>query len=102
MDRTGKKMTVVEVKVAKDYSYQDSIFQDCLHCLENDSIPEVNVGSSLLYCLYFINFLQYPIDGDLIQELKQKRKELFSKVCFNIMLFFIYTKWIVGGGYQEV
>ena len=80
-------MTVVEVKVAKDYSYQDSIFQNCLHCLENDSIPEVNVGSPLLYCLSLINVLQYPIDSDLIQELKQKRKELFSKVCSNIVVF---------------
>ena len=45
VDRTGKKTTVVEVKEKKDYSYQDSILKECLECLENDNIPEVNVGS---------------------------------------------------------
>ena len=47
VDRTGKKTCIVEVKVPKDYSYQHSIFKNCLTCLENDDIPEVVVSRPL-------------------------------------------------------
>ena len=45
IDRAGKKMTVVPVKEAKDMRFQDLIFTACIKALENDSIPEVDVGS---------------------------------------------------------
>ena len=35
---------VVEVKVPKSYEYQDLILKECLDCLEEDSIPNVNVS----------------------------------------------------------
>lgn len=43
VNRDGKKTTVVQVKIAKNYEYQDLIFDECLRCLENDTIPEVKV-----------------------------------------------------------
>ena len=52
VDRTGKKTTAVLVKVPKDYSYQDSIFAECIFCLENDCIPSAEVYFPLLN-LYF-------------------------------------------------
>ena len=54
MNRDGKKTTVVQVKVAKNYEYQDLIFHDCIGCLENDNIPEVEVGILLFFvCSFF-------------------------------------------------
>ena len=75
MDRTGTKTVIVAVKEPKNYKYQDDIFEECLRCLANDDIPVV----------------EYPIDKHLIEYLKRKRKESYSKVCIivrqmNVML----------------
>ena len=56
VDRTGKKTTAVIVKVPKDYSYQDTIYEECVHCLENDSIPEVNVCFIRFHRSFYIYF----------------------------------------------
>lgn len=63
IDRTRKKTVITEVKVAKSYEYQDVIHQNCLDCLLEDNIPKVN----------------YPIDFELVTELKRKRKESYKK-----------------------
>ena len=44
IDRAGTKMTVVPVKVAKDNSFKEAIFNECIESLVNDSIPQVDVG----------------------------------------------------------
>ena len=37
-------LTVVPLKEAKDRGFQDLIFNSCLEALENDTVPQVNVG----------------------------------------------------------
>jgi hypothetical protein len=96
IDRAGRKMTVVPVREEKDKSFQNCIVKNCLEFMEEDKIPEVDVGFFRIICfsqLFFV--LQYPIDLKLIEELAQKRKATFSKVrslnktviCFNISMF---------------
>jgi len=59
VDRTGTKVTVVEQKESKDYSYQENILELILECLERGVVPTP----------------EYPID----QEAIRKRKHEFQK-----------------------
>ena len=43
IDRSGRRRTVVEVKVEKDTSWQDTIFTNCLQALESGVFPQPEV-----------------------------------------------------------
>ena len=47
-------MTVVPVKEAKDTSFKEAIFNDCIEALENDSIPQVTVCLKYISCIFWI------------------------------------------------
>ena len=91
------------VKVAKDYSYQLTIYNECILCLETDSIPQPDVSifhPILVFLFEHFIFSQYPIDEDLEQERKRNRKESFNKVVLNTI--FILFNEISGGHGREV
>ena len=44
VDRTGTKVTVVEQKERKDYSFQQIILELCLDCLEKGVVPSPEVN----------------------------------------------------------
>ena len=43
VDRSGKKVTVVEQKEKKDYSFQTNILELCLDCLDRGVVPNPDV-----------------------------------------------------------
>ena len=44
VDRTGTKVTVVEQKVNKDYTFQENILDLCVECLERGVVPTSDVS----------------------------------------------------------
>ena len=44
LNRAGKVLTVVPVKVDKDMSFKDIIVDSCIKFMEDDNIPDVDVG----------------------------------------------------------
>ena len=51
VDRSGTRSTVVPVKVEKDSSWQDAIYNFCIDSLEADQIPNPQVIIGLSDCL---------------------------------------------------
>ena len=53
VDRTGAKVTVVEQKEKKDYSFQNNILDLCIECLESGVVPspEVKITVSIVKLL---------------------------------------------------
>ena len=78
VDRSGTKVTVVEQKQKKDYSFQDNILELCVQCLETGIVPEPKVPQ-WKQCKYLILLDQYPID----EEVMKKRKHTYEKVSVN-------------------
>ena len=48
VDRTGTKVTVVEQKENKDYTFQNNIMDLCVECLEKGVVPNPEVCNSVL------------------------------------------------------
>ena len=40
VDRTGAKVTIVEQKEKKDYTFEDNILDLCLQCLDRGVVPD--------------------------------------------------------------
>ena len=53
VDRTGSKVTIVEQKVPKDYSFMRNIFDLCVECLEMGVVPNPEVSDCVLNEIYF-------------------------------------------------
>ena len=47
VDRTGTKVTVVEQKEKKDYTFQNNILDLCVECLEKGVVPNPEVCNSV-------------------------------------------------------
>ena len=45
VDRTGTKVTVVEQKMKKDYTFQENIMELCVECLERGVVPSPEVST---------------------------------------------------------
>ena len=75
----GKNMTVVPVKVDKDHSWREEIFLECLDSLENGTTPDVEVRM-IYFLIENIFSLLFPVDVEVIHDLKRKYDANFSKV----------------------
>ena len=62
VDRTGSKVTIVEQKEPKDYSFMTNIFDLCVECLEMGVVPNPEV-SECVNQIYFhkIWFFSIPL-----------------------------------------
>ena len=49
VDRSGKNRVVVPAMVAKDTSWQDLIFESCVHSFESGNIPTPQVKTVLCF-----------------------------------------------------
>jgi hypothetical protein len=47
VDRTGSKVTIIEQKEKKDYSFMTNIFDLCAECLEMGVVPTPEVSDSV-------------------------------------------------------
>ena len=78
VDRTGTKVTVVQQKVKKDYSFHTNILELCVECLEKGVVPNPEVPTDALKFKIILYKLQFPIDEDL----NRKRRHSFVKVTY--------------------
>ena len=57
VDRTGSKVTIVEQKEPKDYSFMTNIFDLCVECLEMGVVPNPEVSECVCNQILFSQYM---------------------------------------------